>query len=200
LITNLIPITQKTDDDVVDKLVESFIIGLRNNNWLSSAIIIFIPERNTGHESGRIEKIVMRHAKSMSYREKEDRNPGVFTTNNLKLDYATEIRDQLKMNSVFFMENFVCENPYMDKDKRRRETQKKLFDQLKRVRYVVKKNKTPFANENVAVSGKVNEKGNISDGYNDDLFFVFGMGLYWIKMFWREEMPGINYTTIRDLM
>lgn len=181
-------------------LVDAFLAGLRRNEWLSSATIIFIPERNTGHESGRMEKIFLRYGKTVSCRENDEKNPGIFTTNKLKLEYASELKESLKMGSVFFMEKYVCENPFLDKDSRRRDTQKKLFDQIKRARYVTKKAKSPFAPEGVTVSGKVNEKGNISEGYNDDLFITFGMGLYWIKKFWREEMPGINYSVMRELM
>jgi hypothetical protein len=136
----------------------------------------------------------------MCYKDKDVERPGVWTSNELKIDYLVIARDSVITESVSFMENFVCENPFMDANVRRKKTKDKFFDQLKRVRYVTKKNKTPFAKNAVTVSGKVNELGNISDGFNDDLFITFGMCLYWMTIFYRGNMAGINYNAIQHLL
>jgi hypothetical protein len=159
-------------------LCTSFIEGIKRNPWLTNARLLFFCERNTGNESGHIEKALFPYG-VQCIRQKEDKDPGWWTDRSLKVKYAYSARYHMVTGSVFYMKDMVCTNPFLEDPSARLPTvTKKFSEQASRYKFTYTKPTTPFAEKKVTVSGKVNEQGKIGDGFNDDLFFTFTMAIY----------------------
>ncbi len=184
----------------MDQVFQNFILGLTRHPWLKHSTIVFVPERSCGHEPGRMEKFLHLYGQFVSSREKIDANPGIFTKNAIKMECAFAARDQIAQDSVAFLEDFVCENPFQKEETRRALAKDKFIKQMKGYRFVNVDSKTPFQNTRMTVSGKVNDQGKVTPGRNDDLFVTFTLINYWMSKFYRCELPGIDYRLLQDQM
>ncbi len=130
----------------------------------------------------------------MFLREKSERRDcGIWTTNENKIRYASDAREELSTDSVSFLEDMVCKNPFLDPDKRIKITQKKFIEQMKRFKLVNPEIRNAGNIPKATVSGKVNDDGKINTSFNDDLYFVFTMGMSLLKSLYRREVKIIDY-------
>jgi len=158
--------------DETEKLLVSFITTLRKHPYLENAFFIFVAERNTGQESGHMAGWVLKQRLTYCIKQREDRNYGWWTGPNEKMAYAFEARRKLKSNAVFFLKDWVCTNPWVEKpEERHKMTRDKFFEQMNR--YRVDEETTKSGGTKSRISGKLNAEGKLQKGQNDDLFMTF---------------------------
>jgi hypothetical protein len=129
-------------------------------------------------------------------RQKEDRDYGWWTDRQGKLRYAYCARDAVVTGNACLMEDYICTNPWVPEATRRTLNLKKFYDQMGRYTLVTTKPTNPFAQNKVTVSGKVNEKGKMSETCNDDQFLLFTWGCDMVNRIMYREIPHINYSLI----
>jgi hypothetical protein len=149
-------------------------------------VIVFIGERNTGHEVGYLARVVQRFKNTVCIEQKPN-EVGIWTDTQMKLSYAFAMRYTVNSWGIFLMEDLVCRNPYLEEEDRREKTLAKLEDQLRRYKLHPLKSKSPVGRQQVAVSGKVDKEGKVSSNFQDDLATGLGMALgFWQKVLVRE--------------
>jgi hypothetical protein len=155
-------------------------------------------ERNTGMESGHLKKAAEGYYRVEFVYQRQGINPGWWTGNAEKLEYAYSARDQMVYGAVLMLKDMVCTNKAQKPNTRAKETKKKLIDQMTRYRLVVSTPGSPFNKETVTVTGKVDEKGKISQGFNDDLMFAFTMANKKLEDVLAKKIEGLDYTMIKN--
>ncbi len=129
-------------------------------------------------------------------------DPGIFTTPELKNDYARSINFALEKNKIFFYCGWKCTNPNLPAATRRATTRTELFTQLRNCRLKTPNMDTTHVGYTSSFtttwSGKIGSNGKVILGQNDDLAFAFGQGLYWVQRIHKFDRPfdGFPYDTI----
>jgi hypothetical protein len=180
------------------ELFKSFIRAIRRNPWLSDAWIVFIAERNNGNASGHLSEELTKFQKTVSVRQRDDRDYGWWTDNAAKVKYAYTAREVVSLGSLFFMKDMAVGNPFLEENTRVDFMKKKFFDQMTRYKLLPNKPTTPFARKAITVTGKANEDGKVSEGFNDDLFFTFTMTVHMLRDFYKHQIPDIDYARLLE--
>jgi hypothetical protein len=175
--------------------ITAFIKALRVHPWLSQAYILFVGEKNSGHDSGHVARPLLEGFKGIiPVKEHENKDYGWWTSNNAKLKYAYSCRYALTMGSVFVMKDCVTVNPWIKGPPDKRIfTYNKLVAQMKRYKPTYTTPTTAFSARKVTVSGKVDEHGKLSSGVNDDLFMTFTMACHFLDEFMYRRIPNLDY-------
>jgi hypothetical protein len=161
---------------------------------MSDAYILFVAERNSGRESGYLALHLRQNFKKvMLIKQKEDKDYGWWTAHDGKKEYAYTARYNIVTQNIALLQDYVCQNSWISPEKRRDECTKKFYTQMGRYRLVSSKPNTAFGTGKVTVSGKTNEQGKISDGFNDDLFFVFTWCCSMLDKLYHQTIPNLNY-------
>ena len=165
-------------------------------------------ERNTGYESGTINAFLHEvdyelfgertPSRCVSVRQKKDRDFGWWTTNEIKMSYASSAQAALGTRSVRFMEGWACGSlhhtvAHLPKDTVRERMKTELLIQLNNVRVFNKEGTTPLTTKKTTISGKVDETGKVREGQNDDMFIVLGMAPFFMRMHMNRALPNFNY-------
>jgi hypothetical protein len=95
-----------------------------------SAMFIFAPESNLGHEASHMAHMLAEQPRLKSFMERGQ--PGVITTHKRKELYANYAIEQFAGNSIHFAldQEFVCMNPFQDANKRAAIVKAKMTKQL----------------------------------------------------------------------
>lgn len=180
------------------EFARAFFDGLRRHPWLAGAWIVFVMERNTGHEAGHVSNLLLtRDTRAVAVRQKANKDYGWWTSNDMKIGYAAAGRTRLRTKSVAMLGSMVCTNPFADSEKTdddlRSDMRAELSQELSRVREVSTRSDNPLATSRTTVSGKVGEDGKVMHGQNDDLFITFCMACFFTSMFIEERIPFLDY-------
>ncbi len=129
-------------------------------------------------------------------KQKEDKDYGWWTDRETKLRFAYNAQRQMVTGSVFMLADYVCTNPFVPALTRRSECTKKFINQMIRYKLTATTPTTAFATQKVTVSGKVNEQGKLSEGFNDDLFFTFTFVCDMVYKVLERVVPSIDYSLL----
>jgi len=157
------------------KLLQCHISAIRHHRVLKDVPIYFIPEANLGEEAPMMSEWVQPFAHVSVPRWCKDGGLGVETTERTKIEGFNLVDGILSHNGFRFMKDFIVSNPYelqrsdINPEKLRESSQKECITQLARLRYWVEIPKKLGAKPHVHVSGKCDDKGNISSKINDDV-------------------------------
>jgi hypothetical protein len=121
---------------------------------------------------------------------------GWFTDNTYKVKYAYAAREKIKEEAVFFVEDWICTNPWLQAEKRSFITKQKFFEQMSRYKLFSGSLASPFSKQKTTITGKTNESGKVSAGYNDDLMFCFTMNIYMTNEILNGNIPNLDYNKI----
>lgn len=110
-----------------------------------------------------------------SYKQKENRNFGIWTNNEIKIAYAMAARLEVAKGNVYIMDGMISGNRYMDiePENRRDFMLKELEEQGLRYRILSTKPKSPHATVKMTISGKCGKNGVRNPSFKDDLIFTF---------------------------
>jgi hypothetical protein len=188
--------------DVPDqqKMLDAHFSAIKMHPYFSRANIVFIPERNTGHEGGHMKLIADKYG-AYTYRERQDRDYGMWTDPQNKIDSADRARVAMAEGSVHLMKDFITVNPFHEKTnetERRTAMVDEFLNQLMRLRFVYNKSKTPFGKNQKAVSGKTDKNGNITSGVNDDLAVCFCFLILINQLIITKELKDMDYSCCPD--
>lgn len=175
------------------RFFDGFISGLKKHPWLKNAYIFLVVERNTGRESQHFDRYLQKYSNAMSIKQREDREAGWWTHRDTKIKYAFACRQDLIMNSLFYLKDMVCTNPGVEQKDKLKRTKKKLYDQMRNYKLLGNTIRDPFATQRETVSGKTNESGKITAGINDDLMFVLTGLCHMLNLFLQRLLPGITH-------
>lgn len=186
----------KTADDSI-WLFNEFLSGIRKHPWLEHAWIMFVAEKNTGHESGHLVRELRKMQRIYAIRQNNNVEYGWWTDNKAKVSYAHAARAKMAENSVFMMHEVVCKNPWVQpEDVRRRKVIEKFYDQMSRYQLIEMEPHSAATPARVTVSGKVDPEGRMQKGKNDDLFFTFTMNIGIWKEITERNIPTMPYQTL----
>lgn len=168
--------------------MDAFLKGLRKHPLLAKSIIVFCAERNTGHDAGYLADVVKNYPPFhlVTQRGYEGRHEkmseddyGFWTNARSKDRQAQHVWSIMTMNEPGLLQNWICENPFMDPDTRKLETLEKTRDQL--LRY--------HQDEKGRYTGKTDLSGN--PGYNDDIATTIFMTLFINALMCDGRLPQI---------
>jgi len=174
---------------MANAFVESFIRNLRANPWLANTHGLFVPERNTGREGGRLWDIIKQFTGFSALYTDNERDPGIWTDNPVKVAYNEAAYDRVSARSVCFMRNFVTTDPVDAKEDRRKIKAREFVDQMRRVRPLFLNSTSAGSTSRLTYSGCVNEEGKLVKGLRDDLWLVFSAICYVIRQLRRGMFP-----------
>lgn len=163
---------------------------------------MFVCERNTGYEAGSIKEVLERiDRRSVSVRERADRDYGWWTSNTTKIGYATAAREALVVHNVRFAQEWaVCathpQRRHVPAERLRREAKVELGVQLHNVRAFTKQNSNPTSTARATVSGKLDDAGRVRADQNDDLFITLGMACFFLSLFEQRRLPNFDFSRI----
>lgn len=157
----------------------------------TSAIFIFIPESNLGHEASHMHHMLSNQVRLKSLMERGQ--PGVITTHKRKELYANYAIEQFAGDRLHFAieDEFVCMNPFQDANKRANIVKGKMTRQLS------------FFNKLVIHKGNPEEGGIPKIVYSgkgsgpDDIMMTMVITLYWSMMFMTGRSTP-NFKTVND--
>lgn len=150
-----------------------------------------------GHEGGYLAKPFMDlNTKNIALSQYEEKDYGWWTDNNAKINYAYKTREFMAMGAVRYMKDWVCVNPWIKPEDRRKITKQKFEEQMKRFRPVTTSVKDPHMIPRMTVSGKVDKDGKISGAFQDDLMMAFCMGIYIWHMIIMRQVMYLNYSVL----
>jgi hypothetical protein len=146
------------------QFASAFVCALRARTELTNSRILFIGERNSGHESGHIWLEIARSARTFAVCERTLDKVGWWTTNAMKIEYVEAMRDYfLERSLCFSAEGVTCVNPWIPSETRLSTARAMLADQMRRFRG----HRLPSGA--MTYSGKIDDRGRIIPGVNDDL-------------------------------
>lgn len=194
--------------------------ALSHHPWLNNAWKVFFCERNTGHQSGVLGRIVDKFQPSYNvyqplgansrFRSAPSQdihfetscdnsviakgNPGIWTDRRMKENYGVAARRYLATNGVSYLKGCVSANPKKTPETSFSETRREFESQLARARPVCSRPSVDTGvSPRVSWSAKTGPDGKMSEGMNDDLLFTFAMGCHWLPLFIAQEIQGIPY-------
>ena len=198
---------------------------LRTNPWTKYAYLTLFAERNTGHESGHLYRLMLRHKlvaaymqpskgdvqklRSLGvsvrdevmekYMEQSVKNPGFFTDMSLKNEFRIATRKILAQDAVFYLDGCVSANPFLeDKDPHEKfiHTKTMFEEQLARCRTFSRRPTYDTSAPKISWSGKVDDAGAIQPGYNDDLAIIGSAAFYFWPLAMGGQLPGFPYDKV----
>jgi len=184
-----------TSRDASD-FVTGFVDAIRAHPQMQNAWIIFCCERNMAHEAGFLTEPVLKHRNTVAIAQHDVNDYGWWTDLQTKVQAAYKARHCMAMESVGYMKDFICTNPWLDPKTRRQITKAKFEEQLKRYKPVVTNPKDPHSTPKVTVSGKTNKEGKVSGTFNDDLMSTFCLNVYLMEMLLLRKIPNFNYQVV----
>lgn len=135
------------------ELLTGFVSAIRMHQWLQGAWIIFCCERNMAHEAGFLTEPLLVMNKVVGIAQHEYKDYGWWTDNPTKVKMAYEARRCMAMNSVFYMKDFICTNPWDEPTKRREKVKRKFEEQMKRFKPVMSQPRDPHSTPRITISG-----------------------------------------------
>jgi len=181
-------------------MLEAHLSAIKRHPAFSRANIVFFPERNTGHEGGHMKLIVDKFG-GYTYRERSDRDFGIWTSEETKKNSAERARAAMAEGSVYLMDDFITVNQMHDKkdESERRKAMKEEFEhQLLRYKYVYSQTKTPFGKSKYTISGKTDKNGGISSSVNDDLAVCFCFLILINELIATNQLINMDYSYCPD--
>ena len=100
------------------------------------------------------------------------------------------------MNSIVYMKDMICTNPFVDPSDRRKKTKAKFEEQLKRYKPVMTTPKDPQSTPKMTVSGKTDKEGRISGMFKDDLITNFALNMYLWDLLLTRKVQNFNYQMV----
>lgn len=178
-------------------LLKGFVTEIRKIECFRNSWILFCPERNLGHEGGYLAQPFSElHPKNKPLAQYEEKDYGWWTDNAAKINYAYKTREIMATGGVRYMKNWVCTNPWLPPEDRRKITKTKFEEQMRRFRPVTTSVKDPHNIPRMTVSGKVDKDGKISGSFQDDLMMAFCMSIYLWHLIIMRQVLYLNYATI----
>ena len=182
--------------DDMDEMLSTFVTKLRQRPIFKNSWIIYIGERNTGHESGRHAQLLEKMRKTYSLKDKPDRNYGVWTSQERKKAYGNDLREMLKDKRFVLMKNFVVVfgDDAASEKLRRKDVQAELIGSMLRAKYVTSgKNKKKI----IGWSAKMDDDRKFDESMNDDLLVALAMTIYFSARFMKRTLPFyVNYNIL----
>lgn len=179
------------------RLIEGFARAIREIECFRNSWLLFCPERNLGHEGGYLaEPFQNLHQKNVALAQYENKDYGWWTDNAAKINYAYKTREFMAMGAVRFMKDWVCTNPWIQPEERKKITKMKFEEQMKRFRPVTTNVKDPHSIPRMTISGKVDKDGKISGSFQDDLMMAFCMGIYIWHLIIMRQVMYLNYSLL----
>jgi hypothetical protein len=177
-------------------LFARFLAKLRTHPWLKNSKIVLFVERNTAAGAEALEAISQAYKNTYVLMDRDGEHAGWWTTWAQKAAYAISGSEQMRENKISFINDPVCENPWLPKETKWEITRNKLLEQLPRYKSRLptegtRKRKLPI------ISGTINEEGKKIKGQKDDLALSFFMALFFLDNILRERIPGIDYRYIK---
>jgi hypothetical protein len=168
------PHARTTDTTTQEIIFRDFILAIKKHEWLCDAKILFFGERNTGQEIGHLTDILFDYDNVFSYKQKENRNFGIWTNDEIKISYAMAARLEISKGNVYVMVNMISANRFMDVDPDKRADA--MFDMLEdqglRYKILSNKPKNPHSGVKMTVTGKVGKNMIRNSSFKDDLIFT----------------------------
>jgi hypothetical protein len=118
-----------------------------------------------------------------------DQNPGFWTGEQLKTDFAKALQDALNNQNLMYYVNCVTANPYINADVASKKTKEELHSQLHRSKYVKNHRTIDIGVPKTSWSGKTGANGKLSAGINDDMVVMLAAGIYWVKRVYLSPRP-----------
>jgi hypothetical protein len=178
------------DPPAIKRMFSYFMQKLYNHPWLDKAIFVLFVERNLPAGPYAIEEIMMKYYPRRYIIEDPVRNlSGWWTDRHMKLEYVITGAKQMAGNKIFFLESVITECPWMTADTRANICYNKLIEQIPRFRI----------QENGKIDGKHDENGKKVKGAKDDTALTFFMALYFLNGISNEDIPGFDYTYIKQM-
>jgi len=178
-----------TDAGQAEELLLDFITRLRETPWLSSALFVYLCERNTGMVAGTqalklryLPKVYCVSEKTSEYR---------------KQAFAEELRDRIGAKSMAFWDEFVCV-PGNGKDirKRRVELTTELKNQLKRAQVEQIQSTLGKKPRTVGWNAKCRADGSIDPSLKDDILITMCMANYFEYRFEMKTLDFVDWKLI----
>lgn len=178
-------------------LLETFARSIREKECFRDAWLIFCPERNLGHEGGYLTQPFMEiHPKNIAVAQYTHSDYGWWTDNQGKINYGYKTRELMAMGSIRFMKDWICTNPWLSPQERKKITRSKFEEQLKRFRPVTTPVKDPQSIPRMTVSGKVDKDGKVSGTFRDDIMMAFCMNIYIWYLIMMRQVANFNYQLV----
>lgn len=180
-------------------LFDRFCDGVFAHPWLSSAATtkILTVELGTGYEAGRFAARFLRRPRAYCIREhRSSADYGWRTTKISKNQYTQQLWMKMAEGAIYYLDDMVCANPWLDETSRRERTVKEFEEQVSRFQTIHKTSANPFAEPSVTTSGKVGHDGTIQQGVNDDMAMSVAMNLYITLRVQTRSIPTINYARL----
>ena len=183
-------------------------------------------ERNTGMESGAFKALLDCYEKTAAYNQPEksnpltrirkdmvtaellqyfeqtEKNPGFTPEPELKMNALIALRQKLTENSLFYLRDCVCKNPFLvqyNNTEKFFHTKIELEEEIKRIKeFETTKLKIDTKKPIVTWSAKTNEHGEKQSGYNDDKVVMLAHACYlWQRaMNYNGSLTGFPYNKI----
>jgi hypothetical protein len=149
------------------------------------------------HEAGFLTKEFMDlHHKNIGVAQYDHTDYGWWTDNAAKVKYGYKTRELMMLGCVTFMQDWICINPWIKADERKRSTLSKFTEQVKRYRPVATTPSEPHSTGRITLSGKVDKDGKISGTFKDDIMVALTMNLYLWEELSLRRVPNFNYKAV----
>lgn len=170
---------------------------LYKHPWLSSSIFVLFVERNVTAGPYVLEAIMdQRYTRRYIITDPIRNKIGWWTDRHMKTEYVVAGAKQMREGKIYFLDNIVCENPWINRDIRKTQVRGKLLEQIPKFRLKEapegSKKKMPI------LSGKFDERGKQVPGANDDTALAFFMCLYFLEGITQETIPSFDYKYIKQ--
>jgi hypothetical protein len=181
-------------------------LGLRKIAWIDRSTIVFACERGTGHEAGSTVRLLQECEATTGTPYVAIRVKGTefgwITNNTEKLCYAREIRDAMDAQRLQFMAGWCAAQDFSeyasrDADTLRSDVRAEFCKELSNVRQVPLMGNNAAATLRITVNGKVDQRGNLCPGQNDDMYVSTAMAIYLSTLLMQGKMPNFPYRGFR---
>jgi hypothetical protein len=165
---------------------------------LKRTTFLLMVERNLGMPGNLIRTVAdMRDMRPLRVRPEDDY--GAWTTRDTKMQYASEMRDQVRAGLLRFYKYFATiqdpTSPEERLDVLRPRVLEKLEDQMRRYRLIATamEGKSALSEKSYTVHGCADEDGKINSRLKDDLVVALSIGIYWFLMTLYRKTPNCSF-------
>ena len=176
-----------------------FINQISDDEFLSQCQIIYCCERNTGFQSGVLQKLISSKINYYSLRENKKKDYGINTDFYKKNMYAKIGQQYINRRSIIFYDKLICSIEIINKidklktvEERRLDLIKEFIIQLRRCK-IVDRNEHSIVNSLCRWSGKTDDSGKRNKNINDDIAVSFLLGCYVLTMFIEQKFETVPY-------
>jgi hypothetical protein len=153
------------------------------------------------HEAGFLgEKVraTLKHSRISFICQKDPKDIGWWTTAEVKYKMAYAMRSVFQSTAIYYADEMICANPWLDETNRLQITKKKFEDQLPKYKIVIAglSMNNPISTPRVSISGKTTKEGKVSSSFTDDIAFCISANLFFINMLNMRTIPNFNYEEI----